>query len=116
MGTDAPVEPADPWRSLAAAVARSDLTWPRGRGPFHPEQALPVDRAIRAACLDPARTAGRADLGHLTPGAVADLLVVPADGLLDPGERAARLARTRPLATVIDGEPVYLVPGYQPDA
>jgi predicted amidohydrolase YtcJ len=115
LGTDAPVEPADPWRNLAAAVARSHTSWPATRGPFHPEQALTVGRTLRAACLDPARTAGRDDLGHLTPGAVADLVVVPADGLLDPGERGARLAGTRPLVTLIDGEPVYLAPGYHPD-
>jgi predicted amidohydrolase YtcJ len=116
LGTDAPVEPADPWRNLAAAVARSDPTWPPDRGTFHAQQALPVDRALRAAGLDPARTAGRDDLGHLAPGAVADLLVVAVDGRLDPGERGGRLAATRPLATLIDGEAVYLAPGYQPDA
>jgi glycerol kinase len=45
----------------------------------------------------------------------ADLLVVPADGLFDPGERGARLAATRPLATLIDGEVAYLASGFDPD-
>jgi predicted amidohydrolase YtcJ len=116
FGTDAPVESPDPWRNLAAAVSRSDPGWPAAIGPFHPEQALPVDRTLRAACLDPALTAGRHDLGHLLDGAAADLLIVPVDGILDPGPRGARLAATRPLATLIDGEVVHLASGYQPDA
>ncbi|MET0772242.1 MAG: amidohydrolase [Candidatus Limnocylindrales bacterium] len=116
LGTDAPVESPDPWRNLAAAVSRSDPGWPEGKEPFHAEQALPVDRAIRAACLDPAITAGRDDHGRLVPGAVADLVVVPVEGLLDPGERGSRLAGTRPLAVLIDGDVVHLAPGYDPDA
>jgi predicted amidohydrolase YtcJ len=116
LGTDAPVEPPDPWRNLAAAVARSDPGWPAGTGPFHAEQALPVDRALRAACLDPALTAGRDDLGRLVPGASADLAVVPVEGLLDAGPRGTRLAATRPLLTLLDGEVVFQAPGFQPDA
>jgi predicted amidohydrolase YtcJ len=115
FGTDAPVESPDPWRNLAAAVSRSDVAWPDTRGPFHIEQALSVDRALRAACLDPALTAGRHDLGRLSAGSAADLVVVPVAGLLDPGPRAARLAATRPLATLIDGQVSYLAPGHDPD-
>jgi len=115
FGTDAPVESPDPWRGLAAAVSRSDPGWPAVTGPFHSEQALPVDRALRAASLDPAIIAGRHDLGHLSGGAAADMLVVPAEGIHDPGRRGARLAATRPLATLIDGEVVHLASGYQPD-
>jgi predicted amidohydrolase YtcJ len=115
FGTDAPVESPDPWRNVAAAVSRSDVAWPETRGPFHPEQALSVDRALRAACLDPALTAGRRDLGRLSPGSVADLVVVPVAGLLDPGPRGGRLAATRPLATLIDGQVAYVAPGHDPD-
>jgi hypothetical protein len=50
------------------------------------------------------------------PGTIADLLVVPAEGLLDPGDRGVRLAGTSPLATLIDGDVVHLAPGYDPDA
>jgi predicted amidohydrolase YtcJ len=116
FGTDAPVEPPDPWRGLAAAVARTDPAWAGERGPFHPGQVLPVARAMRAACLDPASVAGRQDLGRLVPGARADLIVVPLAGLLDPGARGERLAATRPLATLVDGEVAHLVTGFDPDA
>lgn len=115
FGTDAPVESPDPWRNIAAAVTREDRAWPSERGPFHREQALSVERALRAACLDPAQVAGRADLGRLVPGARADLVVVPLAGLLDPGPRGATLAVTRPLATVIDGTITYQAPGFGPD-
>lgn len=115
FGTDAPVESPDPWRNIAAAVTREDPTWPSGRGPFHREQTLSVERALRAACLDPALVAGRADLGRLVPGAIADLVVVPLAGLLDPGPRGATLAATRPLATVIDGAVAHQAPGFDPD-
>jgi predicted amidohydrolase YtcJ len=115
LGTDAPVEPPDPWRNLAAAVSRADPVWPADRPAFHAEQALTVERALRAACLDAALVAGSEDLGRLVADARADLLVVPADGLFDPGERGVRLAATRPLATLIDGEVAYLASGFDPD-
>jgi predicted amidohydrolase YtcJ len=116
LGTDAPVESPDPWRNLAAAVTRSDPGWPAPTDAFHVEQALSVERALRAACLDPALVAGRDDLGRLVPGALADLAVIPVAGLLDPGARGATLAATRPLATLIEGEIVHLAPGFDPDA
>jgi predicted amidohydrolase YtcJ len=106
FGTDAPVEPPDPWRGLAAAVSRRDIAWPREREPFHPEQALPVWRALRAACVDPAISIGAMDEGRLLPGSRADLLVIPAEGFLSDGPAgAAALAVTRPLATLLDGQP-----------
>ena len=114
FGTDAPVESPDPWRNLAAAVRRCDPTWPDDRDRFHPEQAISVERALRAACVDPARVLGDARLGRLVPGSPADLLVIPVDGLDDPGERGEHVAATRPLATLIDGQMVYRQDGFDP--
>ncbi len=107
LGTDAPVERPDPWRNLALAVTRTDPAWPLSRDAGTPGQALGVARALRAACLDPAATAGREDLGRLVAGSVADLSIVPAAGLVDPGDRGRELAATRPLATLIDGRVVF---------
>ena len=107
FGTDAPVESPDPWRNLAAAVARRDRTWPPERGSFHEEEALSAWRALRAACLDPALSAGATDEGRLSPGSRADLLIVPSEGLLSADPRGEALAATRPLATLIDGAVVY---------
>ncbi|MBX3029247.1 MAG: amidohydrolase [Chloroflexi bacterium] len=114
LGTDAPVEPPDPWRNLAVAVTRRDAAWPPAHPSVSPTEALTVDRALRAACIDPARTAGRTDLGSLTAGCIADLVVVPVAGLLDPGDRGQHLAATRLLATLIDGEVAWQDPGFDP--
>ena len=85
FGTDAPVEPPDPWRGIAAAITRRGADWPTDAA-FHPEQGIGLARALRAACLDGPRSAGRVDEGHLGVGARADLVVLPAapfDGAAD---------------------------------
>lgn len=112
FGTDAPVEPPDPWRNLAAAVARRDAAWALERGPFNGEQAIPTWRALRAACLDPALSAGAGDEGRLIIGSRADLVVVGGAGLRDDDPSGAALAATRPLATLIDGEIVFRSPEF----
>jgi predicted amidohydrolase YtcJ len=104
FGTDAPVEPPDPWPGIAEAVVRrnpGDQSAPQ----VGPRQAIDLARAMRAASLDPALVAGQTDLGRLTVGSRADLLIVPAAGFAEP-MNAAALAGTRPLATLIDGEVV----------
>ncbi len=71
-------------------------------------------RALRAACVDPALTLGAAGLGQLIRGSPADLLVVPVDGLREPGERGTTLAATRPLATIVAGRVVHRVESFDP--
>ena len=110
FGTDAPVEPADPWRGMAAAVTRRGPGWAASEA-FHSEQALTLERALRGACLDGPRSARIRDQGHLATGARADLLVLPAalfDGPPDPDV----LAGIRPLITLLDGEVVYRAPEF----
>ncbi len=127
FGTDAPVEPADPWRGLAAAVTRRGPGWPTEEA-LAPEQAVDLARALRAACLGGPRSARIADQGHLDAGARADLVILPADAFPPPGEdggsppvgrrrgsftpSAEDLAATRPLATLLDGELVWVAPGF----
>lgn len=115
LGTDAPVESPDPWRNLAAAVSRRDSTWPRDRPSFHAEQSIDVVRALRAACLDPALVLGDSGHGRLLAGSAADLLVIPDNGIRDPGPRGEHLAATRPLATLIDGRVAYRAASFDPD-
>ena len=110
LGTDAPVEPPDPWRGIVAAIARRGDDWATA-DTLAPEQAIDLVRAIRAACLDGPRSLGVDDLGHLGPGAAADLIVVPRAPLKDPSDLAA-LAGLRPTLTVIDG---VVVSGSPPD-
>ncbi|MGW8483875.1 amidohydrolase [Microbacterium sp. NPDC055903] len=85
LGSDAPVAPLDPWRTIAAAVSREDdagATW-------HADETIGLDDAIRAS----ARSA-------LRPGAVADIAVVG----LDPRRASPALLREMPVfATLLGG-------------
>jgi predicted amidohydrolase YtcJ len=105
FGTDAPVEPPDPWPGIAEAVVRREPL-DAGDPPLGPRHAISLARAVRAACLDPALVAGRDDLGRLLPGYRADVLIVPAAALREPVDPSA-LALARPVATLIDGETAY---------
>ncbi len=107
FGTDAPIEPIDPWPGLAMAAARHDPSWPAGAPPFGPDQALAMDRILRAACIDGPATAGEDDRGRLVPGQRADLVVVPAAaiaGAAGAGEPDVDTLRTvRPRLVLVDG-------------
>ena len=103
FGTDAPVEPIDPWPGLAMAVTRTDPSWPAGTPPFGPDEALSLERALRAACVAPAVTAGERDRGRLIPGQRADLVVLPIDALIEPVVPGGALATARPRLVLVDG-------------
>lgn len=83
FGSDAPVAPLDPWRTLRAAVDRSVP----GEQPWHPEQRIPLAAALNAS------TRGRS-----TPqvGDPADLIALdrPVEDL-DPGAVAMTLIAGR---------------------
>lgn len=95
FGSDAPVEDANPFVSLAAAETRQD---PEGQPPggFLPQQRLTRLEAVRAYTAGNAAALGRAkDLGSLQKGAVADLLWVqaPLGGLSAEALRKVKPAR-----------------------
>jgi len=107
FGTDAPVEPFDPWPGIAQAVTRHDHRWSPETQPFGPEEALPLDRALRAACVDGPISAGESDRGRLTVGQRADVAVIPAAALQEPMDRGAGLATVRPSLVLMDGRVVF---------
>ena len=107
FGTDAPVEPFDPWPGIALAVTREDPRWPAGTAAFGADQALSLERAIRSACLDPAVSARESDRGRLTVGQRADLVVLPLAAVLEPVEPGGALANARPSMVVMDGRVVF---------
>lgn len=75
FGSDAPVEPPDPWLGLDAATA-----W-RSRAGWHPELSLNPADALRAYTAGVAFAAGmERELGRLEPGFRCDLTVRGADG------------------------------------
>ena len=97
----------DPWPGIALAVRRDDPTWPDGTPPFGPGEALTVDRALRAACVDPAVTAGERDRGRLTVGQRADVAIIPAAAIDDPAGSDGSLGSVRPSIVIVDGRVVH---------
>ncbi|MFO1539692.1 MAG: amidohydrolase [Chloroflexota bacterium] len=103
FGTDAPVEPADPWPGIAIAVSRTAGTADA------PDRVPGVGQRIgRADALRAATRGGPASLGlpydgMLVAGAPADLIAVPADALTGDAGPDGPLARCRPVATLIAG-------------
>jgi len=105
-GTDAPVEPVDPWPGVACAVTRDAPSWSPGTPPLGPSNALSLWRSLRAACVDPALSAGEHDRGRLVPGHRADLVVLSAAALREQVETGGALWHARPARVFVDGEPV----------
>jgi predicted amidohydrolase YtcJ len=105
FGTDAPVEPIDPWPGIAMAVLRRWPGWPDGEPAFGPHEALTLEEALRAASIGPATAAREPLRGRLVPGAPADLIVLP-PAPREPAEAAASFAAVRPRLVLVDGEAV----------
>jgi predicted amidohydrolase YtcJ len=90
-GSDAPVEALDPLDGIRAAVLRE----------WHPEEALPLDAALRAWTETPAWLEGReATHGRIAPGCAADLVILDRDPHED-------LAGARVIGTVAAGRWTY---------
>jgi predicted amidohydrolase YtcJ len=82
FGSDAPVEPADPFAGIAAAVSRTDA---KGEpfGGWFPQETVSRETALAGFTSD-AAFAGFAEgrFGRLVPGERADFLLVDRDPLL----------------------------------
>jgi predicted amidohydrolase YtcJ len=107
FGTDAPVEPFDPWPGIELAVTRRSPDWPADMPAFGRQEALTLDRALRATCIGGPATAGEIDRGRLVPGQHADLIVVPLDALAEQVAVGGPLGRVRPRLVLVDGEVVF---------
>jgi predicted amidohydrolase YtcJ len=106
FGTDAPVEPIDPWPGIAMAVLRRWPGWPANEPVLGAHEAVSFEQALRAASVGPATTAREPLRGRLVPGAPADLIVLPA-APEEPADAAAAFARVRPRLVLIDGEVAF---------
>ena len=106
FGTDAPVEPADPWPGIALAVTRTAPEWKDLRL-FGPSEAIALADAIRAATVGPALVAGDPAGGRLIPGSPADFVAIPAAALREPVEPGGVLWSARPAFVAIGGRIVY---------
>ena len=82
-GSDAPIEELDPLAGIVAGVLRTLDERPG----WHPEQALRVEEALIATCVNPAWLAyDEHRRGRLVPGFLADLVVLDRDPLAIPPE------------------------------
>jgi predicted amidohydrolase YtcJ len=102
FGTDAPVEPIDPWPGIAMAVLRRWPAWPVEQPVFGPHETLTLDQALRANSIGAASAAREPARGRLLPGAPADLIVLPA-APREPAAEAASFAKVHPRLVIVDG-------------
>lgn len=81
FGSDSPVEPADPWAGMAAAISRTDAAGEPFGGWF-PQETVSREQALAGFTADAAH-AGFAEgrFGRLLPGERADFLLVDRDPL-----------------------------------
>jgi predicted amidohydrolase YtcJ len=110
FGSDCPVERCNPLDTLYAAVARQRPDGAPGPAGWHPEERLTMEQALRAQCVEPAYAAGEEALkGTLTPGKLADLVVLSRDIVAEPAEA---LLETQVHGTMLGGEFVYRAPAW----
>ncbi|MEE8391119.1 MAG: amidohydrolase [Anaerolineae bacterium] len=105
FGSDCPVENINPFLGIHAAVTRRCADGSPGPEGWYPEQRLTVEEAVRAHTLGAAQAVGLNDrLGSLSPGKLADLIVLDRDIFAcDPMD----IAKTGVYATMIGGQFVY---------
>ena len=102
FGSDAPVEVPNPFWGLYAAVTRRRADGNPGLQGWHPEQRLTMREALEGYTVGAAYAAGREDqLGRLSPGHFADLIVLEDDPFTCPPEE---LLTMRSSATMLGGE------------
>jgi len=100
-GTDAPVEDVDPLSCFYASVTRK----PASGNAFFPEQRMTRQQALRSYTLDAAYAAFEDDRkGSLTPGKLADVVVLSEDILTCPEER---IRSAQVVYTIIGGQVRY---------
>ena len=105
FGSDAPVEPPNPFWGLHAAITRRRQDGRPGAQGWYPAQRLTITEALQAYTTGPAYAAGMEfSLGKLMPGFLADLLILDKDPFAcDPED----LYNIKPLATMVGGDWVW---------
>ncbi|HEY3789914.1 MAG TPA: amidohydrolase family protein, partial [Urbifossiella sp.] len=105
FGSDWPVAPIDALSGIDAAVNRRTLDGKHPEGWF-PEQKITVAEAIEGYTMGSAYAGFQEqDRGSLTPGKLADFVVLSRD-ILDPAQRD-HIAEAAVLTTIVGGKIVY---------
>jgi predicted amidohydrolase YtcJ len=104
FGSDCPVAPLNPLLGIQAAVLRQDRKG-EPEGGWYPAERLTVAEAARGYTLGAAYAVGLEDvLGSITPGKLADMIVLSHDIFTIPPEE---ISDTRVDYTIFDGRVVY---------
>jgi len=105
LGSDAPVEPINPFLGIHAAVTRQNLAGEPGPEGWHPGERLSLSQALEGFSHRPAEITSRGhQFGQIKAGLQADFILLEQN----PFELApSSLHQIRPLATFIQGKPVY---------
>jgi predicted amidohydrolase YtcJ len=102
-GTDVPVEKIDPIACFFSAVTRQMASG----ATFFPEQAMTREEALRSYTASAAYAAfEEQDKGSISPGKLADLVVLSGDLLKIP---AVEIPKVRVLYTIVGGQIVHQV-------
>jgi hypothetical protein len=105
FGSDAPVDSANPFHGIYAAVTRRRADGSPGPEGWYPEGRVKVEEALHAYTTGPAYAAGMEDrLGQLAPGFLADLIVVDNDPFTCQPEEIREI---KPKATMVGGDWVW---------
>jgi predicted amidohydrolase YtcJ len=107
------VETPNPFVGIHAAVTRQDAN-DQPEGGWYPEERLSVEQAVRAYTEGAAKSAPYLPgvTGTLSPGSVADLLVLDRD-IFEVPLPDTRLVR--PLVTIVGGRAMYDPEGIFPE-
>lgn len=103
-GSDAPVEPVNPWHGIYASVTRMDL---KGNplGGWRPEQKMTRAEAVKSFTIWPAFAMfAEGSRGSLERGKAADFVVIDRDIMSCP---ESEIKDVEVLRTVLAGETVY---------
>ena len=105
LGSDAPVEPFNPFLGLHAAVTRRRLDGSPGPEGWHPGQRLSLNEALYGFSHSPALISGQGSLlGKISPSFAADFILLESDPFaIDPHQ----LGHIQPVATFIAGQCVF---------
>jgi predicted amidohydrolase YtcJ len=104
LGSDLPVDTADPLRILHAALTRRNDQGPP-RGSWVPNQVLTLREALWAYTMGAAYAGGQEmHQGSLEPGKLADMVVLDEDPFTVPEQRVAGL---EVVATLVGGRQVH---------
>ncbi|MGH2592893.1 MAG: amidohydrolase, partial [Anaerolineae bacterium] len=111
FGSDAPVETFDPLAGIHAAVTRRRADGSPGREGWYAEQRLTVHEAVYAYTMGAAFAAyAEKYTGSLTPGKLADLVVIDRDIFeIDPMD----ILRAKVVGTIVDGQFAWRDPFFE---